>query len=243
MKYAFVLLFLISCPAIFGQEIKLPKTTYTPVFRDPGEDDTAVGPLMVDEVPVTNQKFLAFVKAHPEFARSKIIPLYANSGYLSHWAGDTSFDPAIAHFPVVYVSWFVARKYCASQGKRLPTIAEWELVSDAQNPHIEARILDWYAKPGSKLREVGVEPANKYGLKDAHGLIWEWVDNFSETIMSADSRGGSGDAASLFCGGASLKAKDPKIYAAFLRFAYRSSLNARYVSGNLGFRCVRDAKD
>jgi formylglycine-generating enzyme required for sulfatase activity len=47
---------------------------------------------------------------------------------------------------------------------------------------------------------------------------------------------------SLFCGGAALKAKDPKLYAAFMRFAFRSSLTAKYESANLGFRCVRDDK-
>ena len=29
-------------------------------------------------------------------------------------------------------------------------------------------------------------------------------------------------------------------YAAFMRYAYRSSLQARYTTGNLGFRCARD---
>ena len=123
----------------------------------------------------------------------------------------------------------------------MPTIAEWEVASDVQNPLIQNQILDWYAKPGVKLTNVSTGAINKFGLKGAHGMIWEWVDNFNEAIMSGDSRGGSSNE-SLFCGGAALKAKDPTLYAAFIRFAFRSSLTSKYVSTNLGFRCARDSK-
>lgn len=239
MRYAAFLLFLTFSPGVLGKEVKLPEAVYVPIFRDPGESDKKVGPLLVDETPVTNQEFLAFIQSNPGFSKSKIPALYADGGYLAHWSGDTTFAKGEADFPVTNVSWFVARRYCAAQGKRLPTIAEWEVASDAQNPLLETKILEWYSKPDSKLRKVGGEPGNKYGVKNAHGLIWEWVDNFAETIMSGDSRGGS-STDSLFCGGAALKAKDPTMYAAFMRFAFRSSLTAKYNSANLGFRCVKD---
>lgn len=237
MKRTVLLLFLTLSPGAFGKDILVPKSTYAPVFKDPGEENLSVGPLWVDEVPVTNREFLAFVKANPRFAKSKVPALYADKSYLSHWSGDRSFAPATSDFPVTNVSWFIARKYCASKGKRLPSIAEWEVFSDAQNPKLEAASLEWYAKPGSSLRKVGLEAANKFGIKDTHGLIWEWVENFSEAIMTDDAR----RADPLFCGGGSLKAKDPKRYAAFMRFAFRSSITAKYNSANLGFRCVKDS--
>mgnify|MGYP000977521667 FL=1 len=239
MKYTVFLLFLIFSLGSSGKEIKLPMTVYAPAFRDPGEIDVKVGPLLVDETAVTNKEFLAFVKTNPHFKKSKIPSLYADSGYLSHWSSDITFAKAEAEFPVTHISWFAARKYCASSGKRLPTIAEWEVLSDAQNPKLESGILEWYGKPDSKLRAVGKGQENRFGVKDAHGLIWEWVDNFAEAIMSGDSRGGS-STDSLFCGGAALKAKDPSLYATFMRFAFRSSLTAKYNSANLGFRCVKD---
>ena len=228
--------------ASFAREIKLPKLIYQPLFKDPGETHTVVGPLHIDQTPVTNSEFLKFIRAYPQFSKSKVTSLFADTGYLSHWTSDTSFLKTQAQYPVTYVSWFVARRFCESKGKRLPTIAEWEVASDSQNPRHEAEILEWFSKPGAKLRAVGMKASNKYGLKDPHGLIWEWVDNFSESIMSGDSRGGS-STESMFCGGAALKAKDPRLYAAFIRFAFRSSLNSKYTSANLGFRCVREIKD
>jgi formylglycine-generating enzyme len=239
MKSVTFLLLLIFSPIVFGKEVKLQEAVYVPVFRDPGELDIKVGPLLIDETPVTNQEFLKFVKAHPNFSRSKISKLFADSGYLSRWTSDTTFAKSEADFPVTHVSWFAARHYCAAHGKRLPTIAEWEVASDAQNPKIESEILEWYSNSSSKLQGVGKKAGNKFGVKDANGLIWEWVDNFSEAIMSGDSRGGS-STDSLFCGGAALKAKDPRLYATFMRFAFRSSLTAKYNSANLGFRCVKE---
>lgn len=224
-----------------ASEVFVPKGLYQPVFREPKETDISVGPLWVDQVPVTNKKFLEFIKKNPQFSKSKVKSLFADAGYLPRWHQASSFPKGEAHYPVVGVSWFVARRYCEFQGKRLPSIAEWELASDARDTKNEAKILEWYSKPNLSLRNVGQSPKNKFGLNDMHNLVWEWVDNFSETIMSADSRGGS-DKANLFCGGASLKAKDPSLYAAFIRFAFRSSLNAKYTSTNLGFRCIRSAE-
>lgn len=223
----------------FAKEIQLPKSIYSPLFKDPGEVDSIVGPILVDKTAVTNKEFLAFIKSSPQYSKSRILPLFADSGYLAHWSGDMTYVRSQSRFPVTHVSWFTARKFCQAQGKRLPTIAEWEVASDAQSPKNEAMILAWYGHADTPLTDVGTKPANKFGLNDAHGLIWEWVDNFSESIMSGDSRGGS-TTESMFCGGAALKAKDPRRYATFMRFAFRSSLTAKYTSANLGFRCVKD---
>ncbi|MGE3975939.1 MAG: formylglycine-generating enzyme family protein, partial [Bdellovibrionales bacterium] len=170
MKSVTFLLFLAFSLSALGKEVKLTREVYVPVFRDPGETDVAVGPLFIDETPVTNQEFLSFIKKHPQFAKSKIPALYADGGYLSHWTSDTAFKKSEANFPVTHVSWFAARKYCAAQGKRLPTIAEWEVASDSQNPKIEARRLEWYAEPGSKLRSGGKEPGHNLGGMEALGL-------------------------------------------------------------------------
>lgn len=224
-----------------SNEVRVPKGVYSPTFREPGETDTEVGPLFVDRTAVTNREFRDFLLGNGAFVRSKRKPLLADDAYLKHWTGDLEYPKGTDDLPVVHVSWFVARRYCEWKGMRLPTIAEWEYASDARTPTNEKRILAWYSKAGTALRPVGRGRPNRFGLHDMIDNSWEWVDDFSQTIMAADSRGG-GATESLFCGGAALKGKDPSLYASYMRFAFRSSLKANYTSKNLGFRCVRSAK-
>jgi sulfatase modifying factor 1 len=44
----------------------------------------------------------------------------------------------------------------------------------------------------------------------------------------------------LFCGSGALGASSFDDYAAFMRYAFRSSLKAHYTVPNLGFRCAQD---
>ncbi|HNN54495.1 MAG TPA: SUMF1/EgtB/PvdO family nonheme iron enzyme, partial [Pseudomonadota bacterium] len=88
------------------------------------------------------------------------------------------------------------------------------------------------------LPDVGQSPPNLYGVVDLHGLIWEWVLDFGSTMMSGDSRDSGGSDRMLFCGAAAVGAGEKQDYASFMRYAFRSSLRARYGSRNLGFRCA-----
>lgn len=151
--------------------------------------------------------------------------------------------------PVVQVSWFAARAYCAAASKRLPMLSEWELVGAAderrkdasKDPAFLDRLRDWYSRPTPEvLPAVGLGPANAWGVQDMHGLIWEWTLDFNSALVSGESRGDASLEKSLFCGGGASNAADFSDYAAFMRFAFRSSLEARYCIANLGFRGARD---
>ena len=48
----------------------------------------AVNPFLMDEYAVTNLEFLEFVKANPEWSRSKVKRLFADTNYLRHWKSD-----------------------------------------------------------------------------------------------------------------------------------------------------------
>lgn len=207
------------------------------LFRDKGEENIVVPPLRVDVTPVTNEEFLSFIKLQPQWRRSKIKALFADKTYLEHWQGDFSFSPSLAKKPVTQVSWFTARAYCRYWGKRLPTTTEWEYYSDAGSPESETILLRWYEKSQEILKPIKQGKPNKYGIYDAVGVIWEWVDDFSSAIMSGDSR--EGPMRDMFCAGASLNAKNPTQYAAFIRYAFRSSLKAQFTTSVLGFRCVQ----
>lgn len=223
-------------------EIYVKGGVYSPFFRDKDEVDQKINSLWVDKFPVTNSDFLVFVKKNSDWRKSSRKEIFASLGYLEHWHSDLGFSKEKALLPVTNISWFVARKYCESLNKRLMTIAEWEYASNAQDPEVLGAILKWYGRTNDKLQPVTRAKANAFGVIGMHGLIWEWVEDFSSAIVAADSRSTNEANGSMFCGSGSLKAKDPAQYATFMRFAYRSSLKANSTGRNLGFRCVRETK-
>ena len=233
---------------------------YRPLYRQPvtgTRRDTLVRRTVaqrvarfeIDRTPVTNAEFLEFVRAHPEWRRSRVSRLYADASYLVHWRGDLDLGPgAPPRAPVVHVSWFAARAYAAAHGARLPTVAEWELVAAAdrtrrdatRDPAHLARLREWYARPAAPvLPPVGQGAPNVWGVYDLHGLVWEWTLDFNSALVSGESRGDASLDRSLYCGAGASNAADFSDYAAFMRFAYRASLEAHYTTGQLGFRTTR----
>lgn len=202
--------------------------------------------------PVTNGQFLDFVQSNPAWQRGRAPALFAEERYLQHWASPTALGPAAeARQPVVNVSWFAAQAYCESLGGRLPTWAEWEFASAAdetrrdarRDPAWRERILAWYSRPSNQpLPRVGEAPGNAYGLQDLHGLVWEWVDDYAAMLVSADNRE-QGDPDRLrFCGAGALSMDDRENYAVLMRVAMLSALEAHDTTANLGFRCARDPR-
>lgn len=213
-----------------------------------GVKDVELARYALDREPVTNAQFLAFVRAHPEWARDRVPRLFADASYLSHWAAPGTLGAgARARQPVTRVSWYAARAYCEAQGARLPTWYEWEYAAAADETRADARrdpawkerILGWYSKSSAgELSEIGRTPANVHGVRDLHGLVWEWVDDYAGLMVSGDSRD-QGDPDKLkFCGAGALSAENRDEYAVLMRIAMLSSLEARYTTANLGFRCA-----
>jgi len=224
---------------------------FHPLFRSQTDlKESPVKNFCLDVEPVTNEQFLNFVRANPRWQRSQVKRLFADDNYLKHWAGDVEPGTnALPNQPVVFVSWFAAKAYAQWAGKRLPTLAEWEVAAAASPAHSDGAkdaafqrdIFRWYATPTpSALPSVGQGPANYWGVRDLHGLVWEWVSDFNSTTVSGDSRGDSGLDRQRFCGAGAVGARDVGDYPAFMRYAFRSSLKADYCVHNLGFRCAQD---
>jgi len=226
--------------------VGVPGGVYSPFYRVAEGGEVRVEAFELDARPVTNEEFLAFVRDHPEWRRSAAPELFRDDAYLSHWAGDLELGPdADAHQPVTFVSYFAAAAFCRAEGGRLPTEAEWEWAADPAREggpaeaRAEQRILAFYARPKGHLPRVGAGAPNALGLHDLHGVIWEWVSDFDASFAAADSRQTGDRDLRRVCGGAAIAADDAQDYAAFMRFAFRSSLEARYAMHHLGFRCAR----
>lgn len=231
--------------------VTVGKGKYTPFMITKSKEPIAVDAFLLDETAVTNAEYLEFVKANPSWCKSKVNRLFADDNYLRQWDGDFEIGKtkqAILNSPAVNVSWFAAQAYCKWKGKRLPTVAEWELAGNSKprnrmDTSLTEYILGWYNKPNpAVLPNVKSTFCNAYGLYDMHGLIWEWTFNFNSYISAGDSRATADDEKKLFCAAGSINVANRKDYAAFLRFSYRGSLKGNYCIANLGFRCAKNLK-
>lgn len=221
--------------------------TFEPLFggRD-GEKVEPVAAFALERHAVTNAQFAAFVADQPRWRRSRVSPLFADAGYLQHWR--TDLDPGTsAERPVTNVSWFAARAYARWRGRRLPTLAEWELAAGLPlqgGADATSAVLRWYGQPmPAQAPAIGSGTQSESGLLDLHGVIWEWVDDFANAMGSGDARSATDLQRSLFCGAGAVGSARPDDYAAFMRYAMRSSLTGARTTRSLGFRCADDAHD
>ncbi|GGX17783.1 formylglycine-generating enzyme family protein [Aquimarina muelleri] len=223
---------------------------YIPLY---GVDSTAVkiNSFLIDIYPVSNTDFSIFIQKHPKWKRNTVKRLFADENYLILWETDNTLGCELhPNAPITNVSWFAAKKYCECLGKRLPTVDEWEYAAMADEQTADARkketynqyILDWYETPKSFNNTIGSTFKNYWGIYDLHGLVWEWTMDFNSVLISGESRKDVDKDSNLFCGSAAVGASDLMNYAAFMRYAFRGSIKARYAIKNLGFRCAKDLK-
>lgn len=230
---------------------KIAGGTYVPLY---GVDSAkiTVSEFSLDVYPVTNAQYIDFVNSNPKWRRSEVKRLFADASYLNRWIDDAALNEnADLRAPATTVSWFAAKAYCASKGKRLPTVDEWEYAAMANETSRNAqtdslfnqRIIEGYETPKTFNNPVGSTFKNFWGIYDLHGLVWEWTSDFNSVLISGESRKDVDTDRNLFCAGGAVNATNLMDYAAFMRYAFRGSIKADYCIQNLGFRCADNFKE
>ena len=240
-------------PSHAGEFVRVAGGEFRSVIPETqGDNLVAVDDFLLQDAPVTNAEFLRFVLHNPQWQRDTAVSLFVDDQYLSTWASPISLAPESApEQPVTRVSWFAANAYCESLDARMPSWYEWEFVAAADEDMADARdraawrqdILSWYSqRGGGQFAEVRSGNANYYGIFDTHKLVWEWVDDFNAFLVTGDNREQGGADQLQFCGAGAITMEQKENYAILMRVAMLSSLEARYTTRNLGFRCARSSE-
>ena len=166
--------------------------------------------------------------------------------------------------PVVHVSWDDARAYAAWAGKRLPTEAEWEY---AARGGLESKLFPWgndlEPEDGHRMNvwhgtfptentmndgyfgtaPVRSFPPNDFGLYETTGNVWEWCADWYDAgyyrvSPQENPRGPDTGTHRIQRGGSYLC---PASYCRRYRVGSRSASEPDSSTGNVGFRCARDA--
>jgi formylglycine-generating enzyme required for sulfatase activity len=107
--------------------------------------------------------------------------------------GRVEVSPDKRHWPAVCVTSYGADAYCQAQGKRLPTMSEWEFAArESREPFLWRR--EWSDqllgyRNAQRPHNAGSSPqgANPFGVLNMVGNVAEWVKSgldISERRMS-----------------------------------------------------------
>jgi formylglycine-generating enzyme required for sulfatase activity len=154
--------------------------------------------------PQTLESWRRLTAMNEEEAREALRPIYAERSRAEPaWWDDANLTGA--NQPIVGVTWYEARAYCAwlseimGQTCRLPTEAEWEAAVRGSRPRVYPWGSRFVASKANTVegRVLGTTPVGVYpqgagslGVWDGAGNVWEWTSSLYQPYpyLGDDSR-------------------------------------------------------
>ncbi len=203
----------------------------------------SLDPFWIDRCEVTNIDYLRYVAKDPHLRKSTFPRQFHDGDYLRNWGSDLKPPVNRDNYPVTYVSWFAARYYCQSIGKRLPSEAEWEkavragtFTDYALDASAELTAYAWYnANAESSAHLVAARLPNKFQLHDMQGNVWEWIYDWYASYPKGRSENPQGPTRGKY---RVLRGGSWRSPASHLRVSMRGDDSPINTSVDVGFRCA-----